>query len=1218
MKRVMTAVLAVLLLATVSIGGALPVYAETAHVHTAYEELGVGADLPDNIGPDPSGYEGLSALPLNARPISNAMEFKTMNPSMSYYLTCDLTISETYAETFTGRFYGNGHTITVSAPLFEKLERAIVTDLTVRGKIEQSGTVGAIAKVAVAPELYNVINYADVATTTTNVAGGFFGYVNKSNYTTRFEYCENHGDVTGGQEAGGFIAYMQGTYDEKTDAKKTSALVFEHCLNTGNIVAGNEAGGFVGQPGGGNSDYEWLYTISAVNCANAGAVTGANAGGLFGETHAGHVTIDACYNTGAVTASTADAGGIVARAVFRGQSTGGATVTITNCRNEGTVVGNSAGSCDGAGILGEATLYDNNTPGGLLLIENCQNDGNIAANRPGGIVGNVDCNSVDGRKLEKIYLKNCTNNVQVTSAANYAGGIAARLDVRAADSTVTGFHSAAVALEGCVNNGEVQGKSAQKIGGMVGYSNVMTTKVESKDRPYNYSYNIAFYSCVNNGYIHSIDTNDWVQVGGMIGYTASGAIFDGCVNNGEIRSGGHAGGLAGVVERKVTAANCISAAKVTGGLYIGGLVGKTADGKILCADGQSYSFDGHSFTGCAVLADLVDCDYTDTIHYANKSMGGLAGYLWGSTTVENCAIVSNITGVYTERNDAGGTNSTLENTCTVSAFFGKLGGDAVLTAENNYFSGTLTAGSLGKKAFFANAPDSTKTANWTFSNNYSSLGGLSLYIQLGGTALDAVSDESTTALAGASGSASFLGSMQDFVHVTSCEKEIYAISAAIDTVFGLTRIHAKDYNYYTDSGHDNEYHWNACAVCGAADPSSVTAHAAAAGAKATCCTKLTCADCGTPFGELDPTNHEDTEISWTGNATSHTAVLTCCGTITEDHTFQNGSCTVCTYTCLHGADATCAQGATCETCGLTYNGTAAHTYSDTLWVAGATEGKHYRPCENCNAYDETSGVDCTSTYAANCVNRQQCDVCHGYFGELDSNNHVYANGFTYNINAADENKCEKHYKCCGALAELVEHEARTVATCNERAVCKNCNWNYGELDSTNHEGDEVIYRINESDPEKHDMVYTCCNYTVTSAHTGGKATCTERAKCTLCKNEYGAVNSAHAFDNKCDNQCNDCGMLRSTQHSFGGWLVEKEATETEAGTQMRACVVCGAVQRASIAPATNQDSALLTSPDVADQSDAYIGVIVIAAAGAIVVGIAAGVIVHRKNKKRAK
>lgn len=1192
MKRVMTAVLAVLLLAMISIGGVLPVYAEAAHVHTAYEEAGVGASLPEAIGPDPSGYDqSMSVPPLNAKPIGSYGEFRSMEPGKSYYLTADITVVATYPQTFTGSLYGNGHTITTNVPLFTSVNRATITDLVIKGDISYSSAVGAVACTAVAPQLYRVINYANVRTTAAESnAGGFFGSINKSDFNVTFAYCENHGDITGSSEAGGFVGYMQGTYDEADDAKKTSHLELLHCLNTGHIVSGKEAGGLIGQPGGGGSNYEWLYTITMTNCANTGVIesTGGSVGGLLGEAHAGLFYIDSCYNTANCT-STSDIAGIVARIVHRASDS---AAVVTNCYNTGNMVGTG----DIAGIVGEGRNDDAKALNLTFRIENCYNSGSMTGNRTGGILGTAG----EGQAIHKIYIKNCTNDGRIESTTNYGGGISARADVRAVNSTVAGFRDETVVYENCVNNGETIAFQSQT-GGMVGYSQL----TGSGD-----GYGMAFYNCVNTGYVHSTDLNKDVHIGGMAGQVQCDVSFYNCVNTGKIHSGGNAGGMGGYLYRTITAVSCVSLGDITGGRHLGGIVGRTVDTAISGVDQ-----DDHYFYGNLVVGDITDCDYRATTHA--KGIGGLAGLLYGDATAENNAILSNMKGVYSERNEDGAI-STKEKGFVVSAIFGGQVGDAAFVVRNNYFAGSLDSGTLGKKVMVTNAPGSQKlgTSSDASTGNYTIAAGLPLYYNgifpastFFTQIVDAVNSEAFVATLNSTAGANA------FTLVTTCEGDTYVVATeTAKEAFALTRGHNDpSYNYYTKQMSDGECHWMACAVCGAADASSVEEHKAADGAKATCKTKTVCVDCGNAFGELDPENHEGT-VNWTCTPTTHSATSSCCGEIAEEaHGFENGVCTECGYTCLH--DGSCGKGAVCTLCGETYDGNGNHVWSTTEWVAVDAEDKHYRPCENCDAYDPTSGVACSvAKYPADCLNLAVCKDCEQTYGDVDPDNHAHPGSFYYD---PYEDKCATKYTCCDSVYELVDHVEETPADCLHRAVCANCGWIYGEEDLTNHVSDEVIYRVSETDPTKHEKIYTCCDHMEIEEHTGGTADCVTAAKCSACNAYYGEANTDHAFDHKCDATCNVCGELRSPEaHAFGGWLVTVDPTETTAGSQMRACVVCGAVQNATIAPITNLDNAILDMPEVEEQSDAYIGVIVIAAAAALVVGLIVAFIVSKKKKAK--
>ena len=84
-----------------------------------------------------------------------------------------------------------------------------------------------------------------------------------------------------------------------------------------------------------------------------------------------------------------------------------------------------------------------------------------------------------------------------------------------------------------------------------------------------------------------------------------------------------------------------------------------------------------------------------------------------------------------------------------------------------------------------------------------------------------------------------------------------------------------------------------------------------------------------------------------------------------------------------------------------------------------------------------------------------------------------------------------------------------IATCIEMAICSICNEHYGELDSENHFSDIFDYSVNSIDNAKHDKKYSCCGAVVaTTAHSGGTATTTQKARCEYCNISYGNVLSS--------------------------------------------------------------------------------------------------------------
>ena len=135
----------------------------------------------------------------------------------------------------------------------------------------------------------------------------------------------------------------------------------------------------------------------------------------------------------------------------------------------------------------------------------------------------------------------------------------------------------------------------------------------------------------------------------------------------------------------------------------------------------------------------------------------------------------------------------------------------------------------------------------------------------------------------------------------------------------------------------------------------------------------------------------------------------------------------------------------------------------------------------------------------------------------------------------------------------VSHTGGT-ATCTERAVCEVCNEPYGELAA--HTGGKATCTER--------AVCEVCNqsYGELAAHTGGTATCTERAVCEVCNQPYGeppAHTGGTEFPTcttgrtckKCGAEYGILGHMWTTRMSLGN------------GTHRRSCMRCGAVDTAN-------------------------------------------------------
>ena len=194
------------------------------------------------------------------------------------------------------------------------------------------------------------------------------------------------------------------------------------------------------------------------NLTVAGTITGnTRLGGIAANTR-GTAVIDNCVNKANITSTGDYAGGIVG-AVNQSDN---ATVTITNCRNEGSVTGKTYAG----GILGRDFGI------AVVSITACENHGTVSGATAGGILGISSDDTV---------ISACGNTGTITGTGT-AGGILGRTD----------YYTNLV--EKCYNSGSVTAATA---GGIVGLNNAQID------------------SCYNTGAISGSE-----KVGGITGETA--------------------------------------------------------------------------------------------------------------------------------------------------------------------------------------------------------------------------------------------------------------------------------------------------------------------------------------------------------------------------------------------------------------------------------------------------------------------------------------------------------------------------------------------------------------------------------------------------------------------------------------------------------------------------------------------------------------------------
>ena len=199
--------------------------------------------------------------------INDADDFRDMVAGGSYKLAADITVTEPYANDFSGTFDGNGHTVTLN-----------ITDSTADVGLFKTLSGGAVVK--------NVITAGSVTTTGKKCVAGIAGYATDN---VKIENCKNTASITGNKNVGGILG-------EAYNNEESISVGIKNCANEGAVNGtGSAIGGIVGKMEGQNS---------IIDCYNRGNITGFNNyAGIVGQSTGALVaTIKNCYSVGAVTA----------------------------------------------------------------------------------------------------------------------------------------------------------------------------------------------------------------------------------------------------------------------------------------------------------------------------------------------------------------------------------------------------------------------------------------------------------------------------------------------------------------------------------------------------------------------------------------------------------------------------------------------------------------------------------------------------------------------------------------------------------------------------------------------------------------------------------------------------------------------------------------------------------------------------------------------------
>ncbi|MFI3253690.1 MAG: GLUG motif-containing protein [Eubacteriales bacterium] len=335
-----------------------------------------------------------------------------------YTLTADLDLSGVsnwtpigiYGKKFTGKFDGNGYTI---------------SNLTIyKPKSTHQGLFGYTNNATI-----DNVKLENCNVTGSNYVGGLVGYAENS---TTIKDCYVTGTVTGGRYVGGLVGNAENS-------------TIKDCYVTGVVTGSSDCvGGLVG----------YAYNTTIQNSYATGAVTGAvtwsnvDVGGLVGYAN-GNITIENCYATGTITGTGDNVGGLVGDAY---NSISG-TINIQNSYATGAVTG--TGDSVG-GLVGRAYNIGSDTN-----IQNSYATGTVTGTGDyvGGLVGRANLGSSGTLKIQNSVALNLsvtgaktTNVNRVVGATTDSGSVTLTNNYAWSGMTVTDSSGSTTVSGGAAND----------------------------------------------------------------------------------------------------------------------------------------------------------------------------------------------------------------------------------------------------------------------------------------------------------------------------------------------------------------------------------------------------------------------------------------------------------------------------------------------------------------------------------------------------------------------------------------------------------------------------------------------------------------------------------------------------------------------------------------------------------------------------------------------
>ena len=328
-------------------------------------------------------------------------------------------------------------------------------------------------------------------------------------------------------------------------------------------------------------------------------------------------------------------------------------------------------------------------------------------------------------------------------------------------------------------------------------------------------------------------------------------------------------------------------------------------------------------------------------------------------------------------------------------------------------------------------------------------------------------------------------------------------------------IPATGHSWKSDWTSDATHHWYECdnKNCDVTDNAGKKGYAEHSGGKATCTQNAVCEFCKAEYGEKLP--HDFTV------ETVDAKYLKSAATCTEKAVYYKS----------------------CAVCGLSSEGTAdeatffsgnALDHDWGAWTQNSDEETHTRICKRDTSHTETENCHGGT---ATCTAKAVCTVCGGEYGEMAAHSFTAEKAEAqYLKSAATCTEKAIYYKSCavcGLSSEGTADEATFFSgnaldhdwgawtqNSDEETHTRICKRDTSHTETENcidankdHKCDICDYIISECADDNKDHKCDYCGKKLTE-HTGGKATCKDKAKCEVCGAEYGELDAKNHTDLK--------------------------------------------------------------------------------------------------------